>query len=177
MQRICAVVCILILSNVFGGCDLAELPYAIFDEKREEQNQENMTFSGAVFEDEIPSDNLSEFGSESEEIATGVGACGVDSGLVVWEVTDENKFYIYHKFGINTTGVIIFESQNTDKLEFGDKIIKINDKEIDSACDIDRIISEYEVGDSIEVTVLRDGETISVLLTLTKEIPDSVTFN
>ena len=101
----------------------------------------------------------------------------VDSGLTVIEVTDQNRYYAYQKYGITTTGVIIFESKNTDNLKFGDKIVNIDGVEIKSAQDVEIAIKSHKVGDTVAVTVKRNGETVEVELTLAEKVPESVSFD
>ena len=100
----------------------------------------------------------------------------VDSGLTVIEVTNQNRHQAYYKYGIETTGVFIIESKNTDELEFGDKITEISGIKVASADEINVVLKRYKVGDVITVTVERDDRAISIELTLTEKVPDSVNF-
>lgn len=101
----------------------------------------------------------------------------VDSGLTVIEVTEQNRIYAYHQYGISTVGVIIFESANTDQLKFGDKIVLINGTEVNTAADVDVIIKSHKVGDTVKVTVERNGKRLTVDLTLTEKVPETVVFD
>lgn len=101
----------------------------------------------------------------------------VDSGLTVIEVTDQNRYYAYQKYGITTMGVIIFESKNTDKLKFGDKVVSIDGVPVKSAQDVEVAIKSHKVGDTVKVTVKRSGETVEVDLKLAEKIPKSVSFD
>ena len=101
----------------------------------------------------------------------------VDSGLTVIEVNDQNRYYAYQKYGITTTGVIIFESKNTDALKFGDKIVRMDGIEVNSAQEVDVIIKSHKVGDAVTVSVERSGKTVEVVLTLAEKIPESVSFD
>ena len=38
------------------------------------------------------------------------------------------------------------------------------------------VLKRYKVGDSVTVTVKRGGQTLSIELTLTEKVPDSVDF-
>jgi serine protease Do len=100
----------------------------------------------------------------------------VDSGLTVMDVTHQNLPYVYQKYGIISTGVIIIESKNTDELKHGDKIVSMNGEEILSSSDVEFILKGCEVGDIVKVTVDRNGTVIEVGLTLTEKVPDSVSF-
>ncbi len=101
----------------------------------------------------------------------------VDSGLTVIEVTDQNRYYVYQKYGISTTGVIIFESKYSDELKFGDKIVKMDGVEVNSAQDVDVVIKSHKVGDTVKVTVERNGKTVEAGLVLAEKVPESVSFD
>ena len=178
MRKFLVFVCFFVSFGVLSGCDLTKLPDAIFEDERdlERHKSENVTFVEAVFNEPIREFDADTEPAESDGNFEEDFKSDVDCGLAVWQVTEKNRFYVYHKFGINTTGVIIFESKNSDELRFGDKIVRINDTEIKSARDIGKTIAGYQVGDVIKVEVLRDGKTITVDLTLTRRVPCGVTF-
>ena len=100
----------------------------------------------------------------------------VDSGLTIMEVTNQNLYYAYQKYGISTTGVIIIESRNTSELQLGDIIVSVNGSAISSASDIELILKQFSVGDTITLTVKRNNENKEVKLTLTEKVPDQVSF-
>ena len=54
--RICLITCAFAFSALLSGCALSDLPSVIFDQATEETSDENVTFSGAVFDDSIGSD-------------------------------------------------------------------------------------------------------------------------
>lgn len=101
----------------------------------------------------------------------------VDSGLTVIEVTNQNIYQAYRKYGIETTGVIIIESLNTSDLKCGDKVTHLNGIKIGSADDMNVIFKSCQVGDVVTVSIERGGEAIDVSLTLSEKVPDSVNFN
>ena len=92
------------------------------------------------------------------------------------EVTNQNLYYAYQKYGITSTGVIIIESRNTSELQLGDIIVSVNGSAISSASDIELILKQFSVGDTIILTVKRNNENKEVKLTLTEKVPDQVSF-
>lgn len=100
----------------------------------------------------------------------------VDSGLTIMEVTNQNLYYAYQKYGITSTGVIIIESRNSSELQLGDIIVSVNGSAISSASDIELILKQFTVGDTIKLTVKRNNENKEVKLTLTEKVPDQVSF-
>ncbi len=100
----------------------------------------------------------------------------VDSGLTVIQVTNQNLGQAYAKYGISTTGLIIVESRNTSELKLGDKITHLNGVKVSSADEMRIIFKGCNVGQTVTVTVERNGNTLSVKLTLSEKVPDSVSF-
>ncbi len=110
-------------------------------------------------------------------IAYGYVRGKVDSGLTVMEVTNQNLYYAYQKYGISTTGVIVMESRNTNELLLGDIIVSVDGINISSAAEIELLLTGKNVGEVLTVTIKRDGEEKTVSLPLTEKVPDSVSFN
>ena len=100
----------------------------------------------------------------------------VDSGLTVIEVTNQNIYQAYKKYGIETTGVIIIESQNTKDLKCGDKVTHVNGIKISSADEMNIVFKSCNVGDVVTISIERSGNKVDVELTLTEKVPDSVKF-
>ncbi len=101
----------------------------------------------------------------------------VEHGLTIVEVTAQNRYIAYQRYGITTIGVIILESANTDELKLGDKIISIDGVSIDSPDDITLLLKSYSVGDTVTLKISRNGVESDVDLTLTERVPDSVKFD
>ena len=64
--------------------------------------------------------------------------------------------------------VIYVEEKEDDGLRVGDELVKVNDKEIDSVEDYTNEIQNYEVGDKIKVTVIRNDKEVDVTATAKK---------
>lgn len=100
----------------------------------------------------------------------------VDSGLTIIQVTNQNLYQAYIKYGIDTTGVIIIESKHTSELKCGDKITHLNGIKVSSADEMNIIFKTCKVGDVVTVTVERGESTMDVELTMKEKVPDSVNF-
>ncbi len=98
-----------------------------------------------------------------------------DHGISAVDVTSKNLYY-YYRYGITSTGVIVTDSEYTDELELGDKIISVNGMDIYVSDDIETAVSECSAGDTVKVVVERGGEQITVDLTLREQISDYVDF-
>lgn len=88
----------------------------------------------------------------------------IDHGLTLYDNTQRGG------------GVYIIESEYTNELVYGDKILTVNGKNISVSSDIDDALSGCAVGDSVVITVSRKGQTIEVTLVLREYVPDSVSF-
>ena len=101
----------------------------------------------------------------------------VSSGLTVLDVTAQNRYIVYQRYGISTIGVVVLESANTDELKLGDKIISIDGVEIETSDDITLLLKSYSVGDTVTVKISRNGTEYDVSLKLTEQVPESVIFD
>ena len=101
----------------------------------------------------------------------------VDHGLITLDVNKQNLPYAYQKYGITTVGVVIVDSAYSDDFEYGDVIKSIDGVAISSSADIDLLMKEYSVGDTVEIIVERNGKRVNVDLTLREKVPDSVSFD
>lgn len=100
----------------------------------------------------------------------------VDHGLILLDVTAHNLPSAYRKYGITSVGVVILDSKYSDELKYGDTIISINSRDIDSSSDIELILKGCNVGDTIKISVMRDSTVVEVELTLREKVPETVTF-
>ncbi len=98
-----------------------------------------------------------------------------DHGISAIDVTSENLYY-YSQYGITSTGVIVTNSEYTDELIFGDKIISVNGVDISVSEDIEQAMNDCSVGDEITLTVERKGETLAVCIILRERAADYVDF-
>ncbi len=98
----------------------------------------------------------------------------VDSGLTVVDVT---SYAMAYKNGFSYIGVIILESKYADELRWGDKIVSVDGTEIQTSSELELLLKGYSVGDEIDVTVLRNGQTLKVSLVLKEKVPSSVNFD
>lgn len=76
----------------------------------------------------------------------------------------------YYYFRSNQAGVYIVES-NEEALKYGDRILAIGGTAITDADDVSAIIEKHEIGESIEIMVVRDRKTITVSVTLSEYVP------
>ena len=88
----------------------------------------------------------------------------VDVGLTLIEITDAHTAAAYR---VNKTGLYIYSSTNNN-FRSGDRIVAINGVEINSLSEYNAVIDSYQVGDTVNITVSRRGQALTVEILLTE---------
>lgn len=94
-------------------------------------------------------------------------------GVTVLDITNAQTAYQY---GVNQAGVYV-QSVNKNSpaeragLQPGDRFIGVDGTAVSSTSDITGIIGEHNVGDTIEVQIVRDGQILTMSLTLEESRP------
>ncbi|MCL2756834.1 MAG: trypsin-like peptidase domain-containing protein [Coriobacteriia bacterium] len=88
----------------------------------------------------------------------------IDTGFILVDIQDNQTAMMYR---INTFGLYISKSASSD-FQSGDRITSLNGQTINSLADWNRQLDRYSVGDTIRVTVVRNGSSITYTLTLTE---------
>ena len=70
---------------------------------------------------------------------------------------------VYPNFGADRAGLRGTEP-NTNQL--GDIIVQINSEAVPTIADLRLILDRYQPGDEVNVTIIRDGETRDMVVTL-----------
>jgi len=91
----------------------------------------------------------------------------VDFGAVLLNVLDPWTAMMYR---VQTTGVYVSQIDADSPLRVGDRIISIDGIAIDSIADVSGLIETKDVGDVLNISVSRNGSTMTVMLTLKQEI-------
>lgn len=94
-------------------------------------------------------------------------------GISVKDISTRDELFSYR---VDRLGAYVVDVQSGSAgekagLEIGDCITKIDDTDITSSTDITSTILKHKVGDTIKITVYRDGETMKLNLTLEEENP------
>ena len=75
-------------------------------------------------------------------------------------------------FGSFNTGLYVYD-ENHDTVKYGDLILSADGKEITGSADLSAVVNKKSVGDTIELTLLRDRREITVTVTVVEDIPES----
>lgn len=86
----------------------------------------------------------------------------VSAGLSVIDVQDTQTAMNYR---VSELGLYVVESKQNNVLN-GDRIIAFEDNEVKNLEDFKKHMNEYEIGDTVNITVVRNAKTIQVQITL-----------
>ena len=97
-------------------------------------------------------------------------------GVSVLTIDNYQKAMYY---GVEEYGTYIYQVEsgsNAEKagLQVGDLILKADGKEIETASDLQEVLDSKTAGDTLELEIDRDGETLTVTVTLMETVPESV---
>jgi serine protease Do len=87
----------------------------------------------------------------------------IDLGVTLVDIQDSVTAMMYR---VQRTGVYVLKVTTENGLRKGDRIISINGKDIITASDFKSSVEEYQVGDTITITVQRSTGTLEVPVTL-----------
>ena len=96
-------------------------------------------------------------------------------GITYVAVTDESTA---QQLGVSAYGIYVVDvvsGSGADKagLQPGDRIVSIDGSEIASRDDVTSIIEQHAAGDTISITVARDGQMVTVSATLGEQTPNN----
>lgn len=86
----------------------------------------------------------------------------VGLGLSVLDIQDA---FTAMQYQVNQTGLYIADSANS-QFRAGDRVIALNQKEVTDLASLRELLKSYKAGDKVVVTVVRDGQSITVNHTL-----------
>ena len=92
-------------------------------------------------------------------------------GISVQEIMDAQSAFAYR---VNELGVYVASTTRDNGLEVGDRLITVDDVEIERAGDIQAVLNNHAAGDSIDIVVKRAGKQLEVSVTLAEQIPEAL---
>ena len=97
----------------------------------------------------------------------GISYVSIDSVQQAWQ-------YNVSTYGVYVSGIV---SDNAEKagLQVGDVITKLDDTTIASASDLSAALSVHKVGDTVQLTIVRQRETLKVSVELTERTANTST--
>ncbi len=96
----------------------------------------------------------------------------VHLGIRYTEITEITMQYYY--YGYTKPGIYVVESPLNTELKKNDRIVAIDDVEISTAADIKAVLRTHKIGDTLKVTVVRNGRNVTVTVTCYEYVPEGV---
>ncbi len=96
----------------------------------------------------------------------------VHLGIRYNEITEITMQYYY--YGYTKPGIYVVESPLNTELKQNDRIVAIDDVEISTAADIKAVLRSHKIGDTLKVTVVRNGRNVTVTVTCYEYVPEGV---
>ena len=109
-------------------------------------------------------------------IANGYVTGRAELGISVLDITDERTAFMYRvpQLGVYVAQVQDGSAAQRAGLKVGDGIVAIGETEISSSSELKEALENYAAGDTVQVTVLRDGSRQTLSVTLQESVPDEV---
>lgn len=109
-------------------------------------------------------EQLLEYGYVRGKVMIGVG---------LQDVSSSSNFMYYYNLKPGVYVGSLTEGYNDDVLQVGDRIVAVNENEVNSSSDVKAIVKQSEVGDKLNFQVYRDGKLVSVEVTCYEKVPDN----
>jgi PDZ domain-containing secreted protein len=68
----------------------------------------------------------------------------------------------------------VVSSENSDLLKNKDRIVSVNNQKVTTTAEMNQIIDQCKVGDTVSIVISRNGEESTVSLRLEEYVPDSI---
>lgn len=109
-------------------------------------------------------------------IASGYVTGRGELGVSVIDINDSRTAFYYRvpQNGVYLAGVSSGSAAERAGLKIGDGILAVDGAEVSSAAELSSQIARHKAGETIELTILRDGGEQTVSVTLQEKVPESV---
>lgn len=93
-----------------------------------------------------------------------------EMGITVREVNDTLTAQM---LGVSKAGVYVMDPGTNEGLQSGDRFVFIDGQSIDASSDITAVMKDHQVGDTLSVTVERNGKAVETQVTLREKLPQA----
>ena len=99
----------------------------------------------------------------------------IKMGVTFLDIQDRETAMRYRVNDLGTYVYQVNDGSDADLagLRTGDRVVSIDGEEVTSSSQIKQMMEDYSVGDQMNVTVERDGKTVTLTVTFTEYTPDS----
>ena len=104
------------------------------------------------------------------EIANQLISNGYVAGRADWDVTlvDINDYFTAIQYMVSRYGVYVYSAQDGSEVKPGDCILTFDGQPVQSSAEIEAILLKHQAGDTVEIEVYRNRQTINISITLTE---------
>ena len=106
-----------------------------------------------------------------------VNNAGITQAVSILDITEENLKQYHAFYGIDKVGVYVVESIYATDLKNSDRILSVNNVEVNTIAEIKELLKGCKVGDTLTIVADRKGETVVSTLTLQEYVPDRIKNN
>ncbi len=99
----------------------------------------------------------------------------IDLGMKLVDVTSSDTAFYYgvNKLGCYVTSVDLGSNADTAGFRRGDLISEVNGTKVSTSAEIDKALENNKVGDTVDITVTRSGQSMTLKLTLAEYVPSA----
>ena len=90
-------------------------------------------------------------------------------GISVIEIQDAESAQMYR---VSEPGLYVMQVNTQNGLQAGDRIVSVNGTEIATTAELKELLGEQSVGDSMDFVVVRNGEKLSLTVTIGEKVPE-----
>jgi len=90
-------------------------------------------------------------------------------GISVIEIQDAESAQMYR---VSEPGLYVMQVNTQNSLQAGDRIVSVNGTEIATTAELKELLGRQSVGDSMDFVVVRNGEKLSLTVTIGEKIPE-----
>ncbi len=94
-------------------------------------------------------------------------------GVTLYDVTRPEQAIYYNLRSLGVYVIQVEEGTNDDVFQKGDRVLAVDGKEISSGSDVTAIVKTHEVGDTLTITIYRNGKLMEVVATCYEYIPST----
>ena len=121
----------------------------------------------------IPSNTVKKVVEELSEYGYVRGRVALQMSLVDVNSAPKAMMYQVSQLGVYVSKIESGSNAESAGFKSGDLIKSINSKEVSSSEDVNSVLSSCSVGDTIQVNVYRNGQTVTLNWTLAEDKPNS----
>ena len=109
-------------------------------------------------------------------IANGYVTGRGELGVSVINISNQQAAFMYRvpQTGVYVAGIQDGSAAQQAGLKTADGILAVEDVEISSSDDLRKELQKHKAGDSVQLTILRDGRKETVSVTLQESVPEEI---